>query len=94
MAKTKLIKLINEDIANQLMLEISLPEAESIALQIESTLKALEQIKDLELDAVEPLVFPKINFCSCFRSDQIQNFANKQKLIACAPKIKNNLVEV
>lgn len=90
----KIDKNILKLISKNLMIEISDREAEIIFEKISESINKINEIKEFNLENVEPMDFPNIVVNNDFRKDIVKEFENKDKLLDCAKEKKGRYIKV
>lgn len=91
----KISKIDLDKIIDDLMIEYSEQEAESIMNEIKFSIMDINRIMKKEIDEnIKPLDLPEIEFENHFRQDKIVEFKNSKQLRSWAPNKKGRYIKV
>lgn len=80
-------------VANLARLQLTLEEEQEFTTQLNSILDYVEQLSELDTDKVTP-TSRAINLNNIMRSDELEPFANREEILACAPETDGEFFKV
>lgn len=80
-------------VANLARLQLTPEEEQEFTTQLNSILDYFEQLSELDTDKVTP-TSRAINLNNIMRSDELEPFANREEILACAPETDGEFFKV
>lgn len=80
-------------VANLARLQLTSEEEQEFTTQLNSILDYFEQLSELDTDKVAP-TSRAINLNNIMRSDELEPFANRDEILACAPETDGEFFKV
>lgn len=80
-------------VANLARLQLTPEEEQEFTTQLNSILDYFEQLSELDTDKVTP-TSRAINVNNIMRSDELEPFANREEILACAPETDGEFFKV
>lgn len=80
-------------VAHLARLQLTLEEEQEFTTQLNSILDYFELLKELDTDKVSP-TSRAINLNNITRADELEPFANREEILACAPETDGEFFKV
>ncbi len=80
-------------VANLARLQLTPEEEQEFTTQLNSILDYFEQLSELDTEKVAP-TSRAINLNNIMRSDELEPFANREEILACAPETDGEFFKV